>query len=276
MVSDRTQKIETKTEHSQTVKYRVYEFIANICTPLARQFKALPSNTEVTVSMKRSTDKSALINVVESENTFYANNYVQLNNCYLEVPFLYGDKLYKELSYSARDIIEYPLDKLSIKTHTIIEGSKNVTFNLGNGGKVPSIVIAGLIPADNYHGDFSKSPTVFARNGLIKYDNQIDNKVLPYFPITCGTNLVINPYVMFLRVAKWFGNSLVGKLLSYHEFEMSNFLIAYDFTGLDVEKGWLSFNLEFAEETSEKLMFIALTVSEETLSIDKDGIVAIN
>ena len=80
---------------------------------------------------------------------------------------------------------------------------------------------------------------------------------------------------MFLRLAKWYGNTLAGKLITSDEFESSNFLLGYDFGGLAMDKGWISFNLEFDQETNKKYIFIALTISEETMAIDKDGIVNI-
>ena len=72
-----------------------------------------------------------------------------------------------------------------------MEGSKNVSFNLGNGVRIPNKIIAGIVPADSYHGSIEFSPTWFSRYNLTKYDIQVDNKVLPYFPIKCSANLQV-------------------------------------------------------------------------------------
>ena len=108
--------------------------------------------------------------------------------------------------------------------------------------------------------------TTPARHNLEHYDIMVDNSSLPGMPISCANDLCTQPYVEFLKTAKWFNNGFAGNLLTMSEYEIRNFIIAYDLQNIKNEDGWLSVRLKFESTLPEKLMLITLLISPKNVN----------
>ena len=161
----------------------------------------------------------------------------------------------------------------SIRTNTIHDGVNSDVINLTSGGPLPKVMLTFLMDPAGFHGDFELCATFPGRHHLESYEIMIDNAAVPGMPITCAPHLVTQPYVEFLKTAKWFDNGLSGKVLKMSEYENCNFIMAYDLQNIRQDEGWLSMRLKFDTSLPEKLMLITLLINTKTLIIDKDGMI---
>ena len=255
-------------KQGNTLTHRMYRLIGPLCTPLAHAMKPLPTNMSVSVSLKRSQWQIPLL-AIDATNSYPTTN-INLENCFLEVPFVTSNSIDQRYGFSLTSTLQYNLDEYHIRNSTIVANTNETQFALSPGGNLPRILICGLLDPAGFRGDITKSATRFSTNELSSFELLIDNETLPQTPINCKRYINTEAYVQFLRVTKWFNNAYAARTLSQEEFELSNLILCYDFQIIEQEKGWLQFKLKFDQPTSAKLMFVALFIYEKTVEIDRE------
>jgi len=280
-VDRRAQYISDHTEHKinndkDELVARSYYFSMQINTPLFQQMKPLPSAVPIHINFKRSKPEIALLKVNNEENNTYNGKQIEIKDPYLEVTAVRSEKLAKRLNLSGRGELNYPVDVGVIRTHTIEDGLNHIKFNATTGGKLPIQIFTGLMTPDAFHGDFTKSASKFCRHNLRRMELFVDNKALPGSQINCSEENSIEAYTKFSRNCKAIPNVFVGRMMGPHEYAGTNFITAYDMSGLDVSSGWLTVNLDFEENIKEKLMLVVYMVFEKTITFDKHRYVTIS
>ena len=254
---------------------RIYHFSMQIHTPLFQQLKPLPSDVPIHINFKRSKPEMAIMKITADDDTTYTNKQIDLINPYLDITVIQSDKLKKRLDMTRKDALEYPIQMDVIRTHTIDDGMNHVRFNATTGGKLPVHIFTALITPEAFHGDFTLSATKFEPFNLRKIELFVDNKALPGSQVNISDQNWVEAYAKFYRQCKLMPNVYTGALMSISEFTKTNFMTAYDMSSLDINTGWLSIDLNFAENIPKKLMLIVYMVFDQTVKFNKDRSVSV-
>ena len=254
---------------------RVYNFSMQIHTPLFQQLKPLPSDVPIHINFKRSKPEVAILKITTDDDTTYSNKQIDLINPYLDITVIQSDKLRKRLDMSRKNTLEYPVEMGVIRTHTIDDGLNHVRFNATTGGKLPVHIFTALMSPEAFHGDFALSSTRFERFNLKKLELFVDNKNLPGSQVNISDDNLVEAYTKFYRQCKLIPNVYTGRLMGIKEFTETNFMTAYDMSSVDINTGWLTIDLDFAENIPEKLMLIVYMVFDQTIKFDKDRNVSV-
>jgi len=260
---------EYEIKKGNALDYRLYHYYMQINTPLFLQTKPLPSDIPIQINFKRSQATLAVLKVEAAADTTYANSQVALINPYLEITAFTSEN-YKNKFDLSKGPISYPVESDVIRTHVMDRGITHATFGCTTGGKLPIKIFTGLIDPVAFQGDVEKCATSFRRYGMHKIELFVDNKPLPGSQINVSQSNFIDAYTKFHRQCKFIPNNFAGKQLTLNEFTQTNFITAYDMSNITEKTGWLSVQVDFEENLTEKVMLIVYMVFEKTITFDKD------
>ena len=261
---------------SNKAKFRLYNIITPIVSPLFLQTKPLPPNITLNINFRRSNADVPLFALEPDANNTYATSNVEILNPYLECTFIEDKKQNSKYKFLNTNELKYTLDEPLIRTFTVDSGLNTATFNVNTGGRLPYMLFSTIIKPAAFFGSRELSSTNFTRSSLTSFQVLVDNFSLPGSQVNMSEESHVEPYVAFLRNTKIYNNALAGKTLQMTDFAGSNFILSYDLSTIEQDSGWLSVKYDFDDYLSEKAMVVVYLLYEKQLVINKQGEVTIN
>ena len=145
---------------------------------------------------------------------------VWLRVCYMQLTEKDAHRVEQQLTKK----VSYPLQSVVMKSYTI--PAQNKTFEIDGvfQGKLPSVVLAVILPNTAYRGDTLRNPFYFGDNNLTQATVYVDGVATPHAPLSLEENNLNDAYFDLLKFSGGRGPSLKG-------YEEGSMVLCFDLAG---------------------------------------------
>jgi len=263
-------------------KSQPLELVDRLRLDVASQHRYILNDTNVTLSLARSSDQFSLTYLHSgTASDPYLNPKVKLLDASL---FVRKHTLYPSLSIAHQKLLEsghnaiYPIKKCDTKFFTIPQGNQSFVEENVFMGSLPSKIVIGLVKNSSFTGTYTTDPFYFDHFALNYLSITVNNMPLPVKSLNFDFNN--NSYLIayhLLLSALGISNKDHGLLINRANYIKGNTLFAFDVNpteglegSLHLEKsGSVRIELKFEKALTEAVNCIVYSEHQALIEIDK-------
>ena len=245
-----------------------YEIIMPIDNTLFYSDDLLPSGQRWTLSFERAETKYSTLVTVPSTTMTSVEKVLDLEDVYLMIPYVNDDKMNKKEADSIEKPISVEYDNYHIQRFALDSGGKNIRLSNIINGKLPKLLLYGIMNESAYMGSFEESSTNFERHNLTEIDMLVNGVSAHGMPIKISENCVSIPYTRFLEIKKNFARKSTYDMITIQEYNDFHFLQVASFPD---STGALSFEFTFSGTVPTGLILVTCSIFDVNMEIDKFG-----
>ena len=245
-----------------------YEIIMPIDNTIFYSDDLLPSGQRWSLSFERAETKySTLVSVAETTMDNVAN-VLPLEDVYLMIPYVNDEKMKQLESNWIEKPISISYDNYQLQRFTIEHGGTNVRLSNIINGKLPKLMLYGIMKETSYMGTFIESSTLFHRHGLTEIDMLINGVSAHGMPIKMSEDCISVPYTKFLNATNNFINKSTSQVLPLEYYNNYHFLHVATF---NETAGAVSFEFSFQGNVPNGLILVTCSIFDTNMEIDQFG-----
>ena len=245
-----------------------YEIIMPIDNTLFYSDDLLPSGQRWTLSFERAETKYSTLVTVPSTTMTSVEKVLDLEDVYLMIPYVNDDKMNKKEANWIEKPISVEYDNYHIQRFTLDSGGRNIRLSNIINGKLPKLLLYGIMKESAYMGSFEESSPNFERHGLTDIDMLVNGVSVHGMPLKMSHNCVSVPYTRFLNVKKNFARKSTYDMITIQEYNDYHFLQVASFPE---SAGALSFEFSFSGNVPSGLILVTCSIYDVNMEIDKFG-----
>jgi hypothetical protein len=176
----------------------------------------------------------------------------------------------------------YPLERLTVQTHTVARGATSDTISGLYGQQKPKCVVVGMVEGKAYSGDKTKNPFNFKHYDLVSLSLASNGQTLvgrPYTP-NFAANTYAREYAMLYQGLRKLARD-TDIDISYEDFENGYALFMFNLAGDNappsgsghaqpLERGNLTLNMLFKTALPESINVVLFAFFDSAIQIDRD------
>ena len=246
-----------------------YEIIMPIDNTLFYSDNLLPSGQKWSLSFERAETKFSTLVTAADADVSSVPKVLPLDDVYLMIPYTADEKMKRRESNWIHKPIPINYDKYQLQRYTLESGSNYVRIPNIINGKLPKVLLFGIMTDESYFGSFKESSTLFKRHELVEIDLLKNGSSMPGMPIKMSDANVTIPYVRFLELSGKFLEKNTTSVMNLQVFNDYNFLHCATFPEGSI--GSLSVEFSFASNVPDGLILIVFSIYDAQMEIDKFG-----
>ena len=245
-----------------------YEIVMPIDNTLFYSDDLLPSGQRWSLSFERAETKYSTLISSSSTDISSVTKVLDLEDVYLMIPYVNDEKMNQLQSNWIEKPISVGYDSYQLQRFTLEDGSSNVRLSNIINGKLPKLMLYGIMKESAYMGSFTDSCTGFHRHGLTEIDMLLNGVSIQGMPIKMTADCVSVPYVRFLNITDSFlakSSSQVIPIQDYHDFHFIQVATFKETTGA------LSFEFSFDGNLATGYILVTCCIFDVNMEIDSYG-----
>ena len=245
-----------------------YEIIMPIDNTIFYSDDFLPSGQRWSLSFERAETKYSTLVSVPSTDMANVKKVLPLEDVYLMIPYVNDEKMNQMESNWVHRPISVGYDSYQLQRFSLESGSPNIRLSNIINGKLPKLLLYGIMHESAYMGSFEESSTKFSQHNLIEVDMLLNGVSVQGMPLKMTSECVSVPYTRFLNTTKSFMDKSTSEIIPLQEYHDYHFLQVSTFSETT---GALSFEFTFSGNVPTGLILVTCSIFDVNMEIDKFG-----
>ena len=250
-----------------------YEIIMPIDNTIFYSDDLLPSGQRWSLSFERAETQYSTLLTVAGTVTSKVDKVLALEDVYLMIPYVNDEKTNQLESNWIEKPISIGYDNYQMQRFTLESGTANIRLSNIINGKLPKLLLYGIMEESAYMGSFTECSTKFGKHNLTEIDMLLNGVSVQGMPIKMSNDCVAIPYTRFLSAISSFMDKSTSQTIPLQDFHDYHFLHVATFPET---AGALSFELSFSANVASGLILVTCSIFDVNMEIDKYGNFKIN
>lgn len=274
-----------KTRRHKWSSSVIVELQGRLHCDLFNQDRLLLNNVEIKIVLSTEEEKFYIMEEVEGEaRVEYIDACLYVNH----VTVAPGLMMLNEKILQRGENAKYFYQRCEVKTYTISPGARNFSLDNIVMGKLPNLIILGMVKNESYTGRRDLNPYNFKHFNINKFNLVINGMTVPSEPLTFDFKSLppqcTRAYRSLFRDLNLWKNA--GHQINMDLFANGSFLLIFDLTndqsygatacGNTINTGVIRAEAWFDENITETMTCVVYTTYDSCLEIDKDRNVVTN
>jgi hypothetical protein len=180
-----------------------------------------------------------------------------------------------QANFNKKKYASYSYDNFMLSTSIVPEKTRELYIpRIIHGTILPKLICFGFIPLDAYNGRREKLPFNFKPHGVCNMKLEFEGKAVVFEELNFENG---NFMMTYNNLSKLLPESNGGNDITYEQFSNGNTLFVFDTQRLRGDDynasriGRLGLDLRFAQETTEQLQIVIVSIEEAAIELDGQG-----
>jgi hypothetical protein len=266
-----------KKRYERSRLSKVMDMTGRLQIDIFNQEKLLPNNLDITIKLKRNTDKFCLLKAAGDQNDYK----IEIISATLSVQKVRVNPQLALEHAKPQYTFKYPINRMECRIFPETATKRNIFIPNMFLGNLPMFVLVGIIDSEAFAGQTDRNPFQFKHKNMNYVSLSIDGVQHPSVALTPNFNnnewakLYQN---LFLVANKYYGTD--GLSITYDEYADGNTFLLFDLTGDQsglasshfnlAKNGAMNLSIKLSEPLDTNVTIFVMGIFQNIIEIDSN------